>query len=290
VAPAWSPDAQKLVVEGLMGGRRGLVLLDARGKQRPRVLVAAKTPRWIWGWSPDGRAIAYGFTIRQNNPDEGDGREGLAVVDAVGTRRPQLVSVAGTIYEAKWSPDGSRFAYSVSGEYSCCMVFVVDRDGSNDHLLAGPAGQALEPAWSPDGQLIAYATWCCGDVPGVHVIAPDGTHHQRLTSNVGWARWSPDGSLIAFRADVGKPVQTIVIARADGSGVHTSATNTAAPLQTSEPVWSLDSRRLAYIGADATGVHLYLANADGTGTRQLTNGTGSDTWPQWVTSEPAPRR
>jgi Tol biopolymer transport system component len=292
VPSAWSPDAQKLVVEGSIRGRRGLVLVDARRRQRPRLLVAARTPSWIWGWSPDGRTIAYGFTIRKENPEEADGREGLAVVDAVGTSRPQLVTAAGTMYSAEWSPDGSTFVYSVSsGKYSCCMVFLVDRDGSNEHLLAGPAGQALEPAWSPDGHLIAYSTWCCGEVPGLHVIAPDGTHHQRLTSTVGWSRWSPDGSLLAFRFPNGvpAPAQTIVIAHADGSGVRTIATNTFAPTwPSSEPVWSPNSRQLAYVGADATGVHLYLVEANGTGTRQLTYAPGYDTWPQWVTGEATP--
>jgi Tol biopolymer transport system component len=169
------------------------------------------------------------------------------------------------------------------------MVFLVDRDGSNNHLLAGPAGQALEPAWSPAGHLIAYSTWCCGEVPGLHVIAPDGTHHQRLTSTVGWSRWSPDGSLLAFRAAVGEPAQAIVVAHADGSGVRTIATDTAAPPLTSEPVWSPDSQRLADVGRDAIGVHLYLAEADGTATRQLTDAPGYDTWPQWVTTKAARR-
>lgn len=285
---AWSPDGQKLVVGGSIRGRRGLVLLDARGRQRPRLLVAGRTPRWFWGWSPDGRSIAYGFTIRKENPEDADGLEGLAVVDVVGRHRPQAVVSAEVIYTAEWSPDASTFVFAaVDGKYSCCMVFVVDRDGNNKHLLAGPAGQALEPAWSPDGHLIAYNTWCCGALPGLNVIAPDGTHHQRLTSNVGGrARWSPDGSLIAFNAHYAVPAadQTIVIAHTDGSGAHTIATNTVAPLPSSEPVWSPDSQRLAYVGTDGTGVHLYLVEADGTGARQLTHAPGDDTRPHWVTT------
>jgi hypothetical protein len=43
VPPAWSPDVRKLVVEGSFRGRRGLVLVDARGRRRPRLLVAART-------------------------------------------------------------------------------------------------------------------------------------------------------------------------------------------------------------------------------------------------------
>jgi Tol biopolymer transport system component len=288
---AWSPDGRKLVVGGSIRGRRGLVLVDARGRQPARLLVAAKTPRWLWGWSPDGRSIAYGFTIRKENPEDADGLEGLAVVDVVGRHSPQAVVSAEVIYTAEWSPDSSTFAFAaVDGKYTCCMVFVVDRTSSNKHLLAGPAGQALEPTWSPDGHLIAYTTWCCGAVPGLNVIAPDGTHRQRLTSNVvgDRPRWSPDGSLIAFSAPDGIPAppQTIVIAHADGSGVHTIATNTVAPHSQGELelVWSPDSERLAYIGTDATGTHLYLVEADGTGARQLTNDPDNDTWPHWVTT------
>jgi hypothetical protein len=86
------------------------------------------------------------------------------------------------------------------------------------------------------------------------------------------------GSRIAFRTGVGGDAQSIVIVMTDGREVHTIKTNTVAPLHTSEPVWSPDSRRLAYVGADATGTHLCLVEADGTGARQLTFDPG-DTWP-----------
>jgi dipeptidyl aminopeptidase/acylaminoacyl peptidase len=77
----WSPDGRRLVVAGSLRGKRGLVLVDAVGKTPARLLVAAPAPRPIVGWSPDGREIAYGFTIRRPNPDQEDGRVGMAVVD-----------------------------------------------------------------------------------------------------------------------------------------------------------------------------------------------------------------
>jgi Tol biopolymer transport system component len=117
------------------------------------------------------------------------------------------------------------------------------------------------------GQLIAYTSWLG---TGLNEITPDGIQNRTLATVFGNAQWSPDGSRIALRTGLGEPAQTIVLAHADGSGVRTIATNTAAPIQTSEPVWSPDSQHLAYVGSDATGLHLYLIEADGTATRQIT--------------------
>jgi TolB protein len=98
----------------------------------------------------------------------------------------------------------------------------------------------------------------------------------------GWAQWSADGSRIALRAGVGGDAQSIVIAAIDGREVRTITTKTPARLHTSEPVWSPDGRRLAYVGADATGTHLYLVEEDGTGAGKLTYEPGNDTWPHWI--------
>ena len=293
---AWSPSGRRLVAVGSIRARRGLIVADASGKARPHLVIPAKSRRWIWGWSPNGEAIAYGFTITPRDQDNQNGRQGLAVVDASGTKRPVLVASAEAIMAIEWSPDGSKFAYvRIDGKYSCCDIYVVNRDGSNDHRVVDGAdyAQALNPTWSPDGRLIAYTSLGQGG-NGLHVVAADGTG-DRVLAGRGFQHptWSPDGSLIAgTRGTLEEPgiERTLVVARADGGGERTVATNATGPFWSPDrrriayvggPIWSPDSHTIAYLGADADGVHLHRVEVDGTSSRQLTYGPVSDTWPQW---------
>jgi Tol biopolymer transport system component len=48
-----------------------------------------------------------------------------------------------------------------------------------------------------------------------------------------------------------------------------------------DPAWSPDATKIAFVSARTGEAHVYLMNADGTGTRQLTSGNASDTHPTW---------
>jgi Tol biopolymer transport system component len=291
----WSPDSRRLVAFGSTHGRRGLIVVDADGKRRPRVIVraGARSNRVILGWSPDGRAVAYGFTIRRPNAEWDDGREGLAVVDVSGAKPPRIIVTAESFPTVRWSPDGSKLAYVViEGKYSCCVLHVVNRDGSDDRSLAGnQLKQALEPTWSPDGRMIAYCS--CGQGGGdLHVIATDGGTDRTLATNLDNAAWSPDGSLLVGTREVAGDVtrRTLVVVQADGSGERVVATNATVASWNAKrttltlvgwPVWSPDGRTIAYVRADQAGVHAYRVDADGANTQQLTHAAASDTWLHW---------
>jgi TolB protein len=256
------------------------------------VLVRAKSNWWIWGWSPDGTAVAYGFTIKRPDPDNENGREGLATVDVDGKKRPRLVLTAETILAALWSPDGSRLAYvRIDGKYTCCVLHVVNRNGTKDRALAGSQlAQALSPSWSPDGRSLAYASSGQGGT-GLHIVAADGSADRALGVALDDIAWSPDGSLITGTSGIAgeETRRTLVVVRTDGSGGRTVATNATGPFRLPDftvalvgsPVWSPDGQTIAYVGADATGVHVHRVDADGQNARQLTSAAGSDTWLFW---------
>ena len=74
---------------------------------------------------------------------------------------------------------------------------------------------------------------------------------------------------------------------ADGNGEHRlTAREGEAPEGESvfwqiDPVWSPDATKLAFVSARTGEAHVYVMNADGTGTTQLTSGTTSETHPTW---------
>jgi Tol biopolymer transport system component len=305
----WSQDSRWLAAFGSTRGRHGLIVVDANGRGRPRVIVPARSNRSvlgskqsILGWSPDGRFVAYGFTIRPPDADMADGREGLVVVDVSGNRKPHVIVTAETFLTVQWSPDGSKLAYVDSeGKYTCCVLHVVNRDGRGDRMLTGnQLRQAINPTWSPDGRSIAYCS-CGQGAIDLRVIAIDGSTDRTVATNLLAATWSPDGSLLAGTRDVpGDPTRgMLVVVRADGSGERTVATNAVesfwnakhtTPTLVGSPVWSPDGRTIAYVGADNAGVHVYRVDADGGNAQQLTHASASDTWLYWRPPDAGARR
>src|SRR5262249_54074310 len=100
-------------------------------------------------WSLDGQQIVYanGSTLYLAKSD--------------GTESRKLVTVAGSPYWPRWSPDGSRLRFSIGGAHlsGLSSLWEVSADGANPHpLLPGWNDQAAECCgnWTPDGQYFVF--------------------------------------------------------------------------------------------------------------------------------------
>ena len=148
--------------------------------------------------------------------------------------------------------------------------------------LAGAA------SWSPDGRRIAFVTigcdrWCNGAVE-LNLMNADGGGQRNLSREWGlgggrWGPgglpvWSPDWRRIAFvqqrGASRGYPVygrhSDIYVINADGSGRRRL---TRSPQNDSDPVWSPDGQKIAFVRVDRGLADIYVVNADGSGLRRL---------------------
>jgi dipeptidyl aminopeptidase/acylaminoacyl peptidase len=132
------------------------------------------------------------------------------------------------------------------------------------------AGAFEHPAWSPDARRIAFAS---SDSPGkIYVMDADGSGLRPFAE--GWSpAWSPDGRQLAFSApdsggsaifvrSVDDPAEPTVRIGFD-RGYHDF------------PTWSPDGSKIAFVSDweafDLTN-EIYIANADGSGSTQVTHG------------------
>jgi dipeptidyl-peptidase-4 len=102
-----------------------------------------------------------------------------------------------------YSPDGSRYVYSLPGasEHAAPVLYVHDmRTGRDRVLLAaksesrGTRSRAIaQIVWSPDGTRIAFLS-----SGSLHVADASGAHERTLASGADDPQWSPDGSSIAY--------------------------------------------------------------------------------------------
>lgn len=81
-------------------------------------------------------------------------------------------------------------------------------------------------------------------------------------------KWSPDGKQIAFQAPekVGKGTtrRDIMVINADGSGLHRLKDRDYGEVD--GPTWSPDGSKVAFDAWDGEAIHIFIANADGSGT------------------------
>jgi uncharacterized repeat protein (TIGR01451 family) len=198
-----------------------------------------------------------------------------------------LFAIALGITITALSPLSTRRAAAQSGDNASRKIaferneeiFLMNGDGSNQTSL----GTGLDPAWSPDAQKLAFTFPETVETTGIYVMNADGTGLVQLTDsgNDFTPSWSPDGTRIAFTSyRVGEPPNgspnRIYVMNADGSNQQKVFANSPSGLVTeSQPVWSPDGTKLAFIGqASVNGlskVDVYLVNVDGTGLVRLTN-------------------
>ena len=235
-------------------------------------------------WSPDCAEIAYSrhLDVAVMSPSGEHLRD-------VWNYRSVLSGVSGAGRSPSWSPDGTRIALSAentgSGDPWTRNIYVVNTDGSEatrhtaTRLTQGSPWDN-DPSWSPDGTEIVFnRSFYQGDSYLV-TVAADGTGETVLTAGgVGEhsPSWSPDGQSIGFLTEHGE----LKVMSPDGSNQRIVVAGNAA---TTGMSWSADSSQIAYARVhdnDDSCVSIMVVNADGTGTRRITNLAGRSTQPAW---------
>jgi Tol biopolymer transport system component len=189
-------------------GRADIYTMNSRGGDFRR-LTKGPGDAAFPTWSPDGRRIAFNWTLHWAS--QGAAR-GIYVMNADGSGRRLLARAGWGV--PTWSPDGSRIAFwrFIPGSHRASPelgIYIVNAAG---HIRLVKRNAAF-PAWSPDGSKIAYS-----ENNRIYVMNPNGTG-QRFLGRGYFPAWSPDGQTIAFLSpkQSGNHTNQVWIMNADGS-------------------------------------------------------------------------
>jgi TolB protein len=162
-------------------------------------------------------------------------------------------------------------------------LHVVGADGTGQRRLTEVEGGYAGPSWSPDGKQIAL-TCLLGKHRGLCVIDADKAATPSPVPFATWghiglgaASWLPDGSRIAYGAEHQQP-RIADLARSSIRMLDLGSVESA-------PAWSPDSNRIAFVREVDHGgerdSEIFVARADGTDVRRLTDHPAEDAMPTW---------
>ena len=183
--------------------------------------------------------------------------------------------------DARLSPTGQRAVFEHRGE----LLTVPAEEGSWRNITRSPGVADRHPAWSPDGRRMA---WFNDDGPEYALVVADqdGGDARRIripepTFFFG-PRWSPDGTRLAF---TDTDYRLLVLELESGRVTHVDTDGYAHPERSLQPVWSPDSRWIAYPKRLDTQLRAIFVHDTETGrTRQLTDGMADAITPVWDAS------
>ena len=213
------------------------------------------------------------------------------MIGAGGPVRPLLADQGGTrvflsgehtIADARYSPDGSRIAFSIRDAGRTDVWIYTVSSGSLDRLTtAGSVNDRVE--WSPDGKRVVYRTdrsgvttlwWQAidGSAPAEQ-LTPGNTQLPVLEGVI-----TPDGKTVVYRVDTPTQLRDILSVPVVGEKTVTPVLATAA--DELSPRISPDGKWMAYVSAESDQDEVYVRPFPGAGGRVLVS-VGGGREPIW---------
>jgi Tol biopolymer transport system component len=247
--------------------------------------LAAAADRYVWpSVSPDGRYVAVTATCT------------IFRVDLTsGDRVPLTGPATNCNYNAVWSPDGSRIAFTSNrlsrriGQISGLKdVFIANADGTSpshvSQLLADSLGFVVGVReWTPQGEIVVQ-TEGLGVVRQVYALNPTtGAFRTLLEPGDHSAFFSPDGTRLAFVRT--RDGATCIYVRRVDSGVDTRLGSTCdvqrfGPNQydpeAQHSPWSPDGSQVAYYSSGSPTAGVYAVTVEGEQRATLATGNGTE--------------
>jgi TolB protein len=214
------------------------------------------------------------------------GNKEIWAMDYDGANQRQLTSLRSIALTPRWSPDGSRVAftcYPTSGAQlsaQICMYSML-----TERLVTWPRfrGTNSSPAWSPDGAKIMFMSSMYGN-PELFIADADGSHVQRITHSVGASTspsWNPKtGQQVAFVSDRGGLPQLYTMDALGGDVLKLPLPDMGYVI---DPAWSPNGQLLAFSWRRPNGNYdIYIMEIATHQLVELTRDAGRNERPSWA--------
>ena len=286
--PAISPDGESIAFVSQRDGG-GIYVMGATGESARRLTNFGHSP----SWSPDGKRLVIS-TVDVDQPLNRLTHGELWTVD-VATGERQKVDTGEDSTLPAWSPDGRFIAYHYWDSFLERGIAVVDAAGGKPvHVFRGLA--MWTPAWSPDGRHVYASLVRMGDT-NVWRVPFDAASRvfgepEAVTNGIGFELSNPSLSKDGHKMLVSGTNVTSNLARIRFDVATAKTSGPMVPITRGSNRYgdidvSPDGKWIVFASGwygrlASTQEDLYIAHADGTDIRKLTDDAPYDRAPRWT--------
>ncbi len=279
----WSPDGTTLIY-----AMQGSLWRQRIGDSVAEQLTTGPGYAYQPDWSPDGSRVVYA-SYR-------DDAVGLRLLDVNTLTDVPLVVDGAVNVDPRWSPDGSRIAYvstAYEGRFHIYLVAVgggamggggpigpplperltPDVDSKLPRYYYSRYDHYLSPSWSPDGKELLLVSnhgkiWGTGGLWRMEAKAgaPMRLVHDEETSWKAHPDWALDGKRVVYSSYLGRQWNQLWLTTADGGD---EMQLTYGDFDATNPRWSPDGRRIAYISNEHGNTALMIVAIPGGATTRV---------------------
>jgi tricorn protease len=217
--------------------------------------------------------------------DPKTGKEHVVAITATGDfpwMMPRWEDVTSRLTNIALSPTGKRVVVEARGE-----IFTVPAEKGDVRNLTNSSRSAeRDPAWSPDGKYVSWFSDKSGEYKLV-IAEQDGLKPPRelalpTPSHFYTASWSPDSKKLLY---TDTNLKVWVLDTETGKAKAVGADPWMVPRRTVNPVWSPDSKWVAYSAhLDSLYRAIFVSNVETGETKRVTDGLADAMWPAWDAS------
>jgi len=290
----WSPDGKTLVY-----AMQGSLWRQRIGDSVAEQLTTGPGYAYQPDWSPDGSRVVYA-SYR-------DDAVGLRLLDVNTLTDVPLVVDGAVNVDPRWSPDGSRIAYVSTAYEGRFHIWLVQVPSSEFRVPSGPGADTalgtrnsvlgtpvrltedvdsklpryyyskydhyLSPSWSPDGKELLLVSnrgkiWGTGGFWRMEARAgaPMRLVHDEETNWKAHPDWALDGKRVVYSSYLGRQWNQLWLTTADGGD---EMQLTYGDFDATNPRWSPDGRRIAYISNEHGNIALMVVAIPGGATTRI---------------------
>jgi Tol biopolymer transport system component/DNA-binding winged helix-turn-helix (wHTH) protein len=309
-SPAWSPDGRRVAY--LRIGKDSTEILEKGTDSREERRIAALSPpnygldNRLIAWSPEGKTLVVAHS------DTADRQPGLVAIDTMTgqSRRLTRPSADSADVDPRFSPDGSFISFVRIYHRSHQELFVLPAQGGEPRQLTRFNGQISSHDWSRDGHLVfasnhsgEFRLWrtrlrAAGQQPRLPLPpwAEAAASMIGLNSDVPFSGGIESPKPIAVYGDF--PIQISIATRSDVL-VYSSLNQdrnvwrldlmkkawdriAASSGQDASPQYSPQGDRISFRSDRSGDEQLWVAAADGSNPRQITQGKVKPSVGRWA--------
>ncbi|HEV8125029.1 MAG TPA: hypothetical protein VGP80_12330, partial [Gemmatimonadales bacterium] len=264
----WSPDGSEVIYS-----MQGSLWRQKLGTDEAWQLTSGGGYDYQPDWSPDGRWVV--FSSYRNDAIE------LRLLNLETKESQPLLADGAVNLEPRWSPDGSRIAFVSTAYEGRWHVYTADfadgalkkisritddRDSQLPRYYYSRFDHYLSPTWSPDGKSLILVSnrdhiwgsggfWKMDAAPG----APMRLIHDEETTWKGRPDWARDGRVV-YSSYLGRQWNQVWLMTGEGANPFQL---TFGDYDATNPRWSPDGRRIAYIANEHGNTELRVLTLPG---------------------------